>query len=360
MRVRVMDFGIFLPIANNGWIISKNSPQYMPTFELNKEVTIKAENMGLDFVLSMVKFRGYGGETEHWDYAMDSFNMMAGLAAVTERIGIYATVQPLTLHPAMAARMAATIDDISNGRFGMNVVAGWNKYEYSQMGLWPGDEFYNDRYDYAEEWLTVVKGLWDNGRLTHKGKYFDLDDCLCQPSPVNKSNPPIVCAGMSEKGLRFTVKHCNVNFVAGDLEQITSVSAKGKEIAAEMEKEIKTYALYTLITADTDEEAQSIYQHFIDGTDQDSFSGLQTARSNDKAGSTTEKLLGDIYLAPTLTGSPETIVDFIEHLSTNTEVDGLLFAFPDFIKDTDYFEKKILPLIEARGLRNKVIERIEA
>jgi len=45
----------------------------------------------------------------------------------------------------MAARMAATIDDISNGRFGMNVVAGWNKYEYSQMGLWPGDEFYDER-----------------------------------------------------------------------------------------------------------------------------------------------------------------------------------------------------------------------
>jgi len=191
--------------------------------------------------------------------------------------------------------------------------------------------------------LTVVKGLWEKDRLTHKGKYFDLDDCFCQPTPASKSNIPIVCAEMSEKGLRFTVKHCNVNFVAGDVEQVTNVSANGKRIAAEMGKEIKTYALYTVIAANTDEEAQGIYQHFIDGTDQDSFSGLQTAKSNDKDGSTTGKLLGDIYLAPTLTGSPKTIVDFIERLANETEVAELLFAFPDFIKDTKYFEENILP-----------------
>lgn len=351
-----MDFGIFLPIANNGWIISKNSPQYMPTFELNKEITLMAEKMDLDFVLSMVKFRGYGGETEHWDYAMDSFNLMAGLAAVTEKIGIYATMQPLTMHPAMAARMAATIDDISNGRFGINVVAGWNKYEYSQMGLWPGDEFYNERYDYADEWLNIVKSLWEKGRLTHKGKYFELDDCLCQPVP--KTAPSIICAGMSETGLNFTVRQCDINFVAGDLEQITTVSADAKRIAAEMGKEIKTYAVYTLIAADTDEESNGIFQYFIDGTDSDSFNGLQDARSNDKAGSTTEKLLGDIYLAPTLVGSPETIADTIEHLSNETDVDGLIFTFPDFIEGMKYFEAKILPLLDERGLRNKVMQKL--
>lgn len=352
----MMDFGIFLPIANNGWIISKNSPQYMPTFELNKQVTLMAEKMDLDFVLSMVKFRGYGGETEHWDYAMDSFNLMAGLAAITEKIGIYATMQPLTMHPAMAARMAATIDDISKGRFGINVVAGWNKYEYSQMGLWPGDEFYNDRYDYADEWINVVKGLWEKGRLTHKGKYFDLDDCLCQPVP--KSSPSIICAGMSEKGLEFTVRQCDINFVAGDLEQITKVSADGKRIANQIGKEIKTYAVYTVITADTDEEANKIFQHFIDGADKESYNGLQNARNNDKEGSTTGKLLGDIFLAPTLVGSPETIANYAEHLEKNTDVDGLIFTFPDFIDGMNYLEEKILPLLDEKGLRNKVMQNI--
>ena len=75
-----MDFGVFIPIANNGWIPSATSPQYMPTFDLNREIVQKAEKYGFKFALSMIKLRGYGGETEYWDYALESFTLMAGLA----------------------------------------------------------------------------------------------------------------------------------------------------------------------------------------------------------------------------------------------------------------------------------------
>jgi pyrimidine oxygenase len=67
-----MDFGLFLPIANNGWITSTTSPQYMPTFDLNKQIVQKAEGYDFKFALSMIKLRGYGGLTEHWDYALES------------------------------------------------------------------------------------------------------------------------------------------------------------------------------------------------------------------------------------------------------------------------------------------------
>ena len=56
-----MDIGVFIPIGNNGWLISTTSPQYMPTFELNKQIVLKAEHYGLDFALSMIKLRGFGG-----------------------------------------------------------------------------------------------------------------------------------------------------------------------------------------------------------------------------------------------------------------------------------------------------------
>ena len=97
-----MEFGVFIPIGNNGWMISKNSPQYMPSFELNKEVVQKAEAYGFGFVLSMVKLRGFGGETEFWDHNLESFTLMAGLASVTEKIQLYASVATLTMNPAMA------------------------------------------------------------------------------------------------------------------------------------------------------------------------------------------------------------------------------------------------------------------
>lgn len=115
-----MKIGVFVPIGNNGWLISTTAPQYMPTFELNKAIVQKAEHYHFDFALSMIKLRGFGGKTEFWDHNLESFTLMAGLAAVTSRIQIYATAATLTLPPAIVARMASTIDSISGGRFGVN------------------------------------------------------------------------------------------------------------------------------------------------------------------------------------------------------------------------------------------------
>ena len=178
-----MDFGVFIPIGNNGWIISETSPQYMPSFELNKTITQKAEQYDMSFVLSMVKLRGFGGKTEFWDHNLESFTLMAGLAAVTEKIQLYASVATLTLHPAMVARMAMTISDISGGRFGINIVSGWNKSEYEQMNVWPGDSHFENRYDQSSEYVHVMKDLWANGRSSFKGEFFQLDDCTVYPQP---------------------------------------------------------------------------------------------------------------------------------------------------------------------------------
>ncbi len=100
----IMEIGIFCPIGNNGWLISKNAPQYKPTFELNKQIVQRAEHYGFDFALSMIKLRGFGGETEFWDYNLESFTLMAGLAAVTSKIKIYATSATLVMPPAIVAR----------------------------------------------------------------------------------------------------------------------------------------------------------------------------------------------------------------------------------------------------------------
>ena len=108
-----MQVGVFIPIGNNGWLLSETAPQYKPTFALNKAIALKAEGYGLDFLLSMIKLRGFGGATEFWEYNLESFTLMAGLAAVTDRIKLFATSATLVTPPAIAARMASTIDSIS-------------------------------------------------------------------------------------------------------------------------------------------------------------------------------------------------------------------------------------------------------
>jgi len=81
----------------------------------------------------MIKLHGFGGKSEFRDHNLASFTLMAGLAAVTSRIKPFATVPTLAVPPAVAARLCSTIDSISNGRFGLNVITGLQRPEYSQM-----------------------------------------------------------------------------------------------------------------------------------------------------------------------------------------------------------------------------------
>src|SRR5260370_26944078 len=124
-----MELGVFIPICNNGWLISTNSPQYKPSFDLNLDVVQKAERFRFDFALSMIKLHGFGGPSQFWDYNLESFTLMAGLAAVTSRIQLFATCAVLTLPPPIAARMAVTLDSVSHPRFRVDTIAGCRRRE---------------------------------------------------------------------------------------------------------------------------------------------------------------------------------------------------------------------------------------
>ena len=138
---------------------------------------------------------------------------MAGLAAVTHRIRLFASVTVLTIPPPIVARMAVTIDSISHGRFGINIVSGWHAAEYSQMGLWPGDTFFGERYDYSTEYVRVLRELWNGGRSDFKGRYFQMDDCRLLPKPSREIE--IVSAGQSDRGMQFTAEYGNYAFCLG-------------------------------------------------------------------------------------------------------------------------------------------------
>jgi len=173
-----MKIGVFIPIGSRGWLISTTSPKTMPSYDLNRTVVQRAEFYGLDFALSMVKLRGYDGPSEYWVHNLESFTLMAGIAAVTRRIQLFASVAVLTMPPALVARMAMTIDSIAPGRFGVNIVTGWQPKEYQQMGLWPGEAHFERRYDYVSEYVQIMRELWSSGRSDFKGDFFQMDDCV--------------------------------------------------------------------------------------------------------------------------------------------------------------------------------------
>jgi len=349
-----MDFGVFIPIANNGWLISENSPQYMPSFDLNKRVVQEAEAQGFAFALSMIKLRGFGGKVEFWDHALESFTLMAGLAAVTERIKLYASTAVLTLPPAMVARMATTIDSIAPGRFGINIVSGWASGEYTQMGLWPGDEYFGYRYDYSTEYVTVMKELFEKGRSDFTGRYFQMEDCVLSPQPSGHID--IVCAGQSERGMRMVAELGDYNFILSpgvNDPQVYAESTQRLAAAAERTgRDVGSLPLFMAIMADTDEEARAKWDSYQAGADAGALGymaeeGGKDANADESGTARTINLPeGAVnFNMATLVGSYETVARQIDQVAAMPGVKGMMFTFDDFEQGVHDFGTKVKPLL---------------
>jgi pyrimidine oxygenase len=348
--VRPLDLGIFLPNAKGGGIMATGSPpQFFPTFEMNKKITMMAEDAGFQFALSMVKWRGFGGQTGHWDYSLESFNLMAGLASVTSRIELYASVAIPTVHPAVIAKMTATIDDISKGRFGVNIVSGWNKLEYSQMGLWGGDEYFKRRYEYATEYLNILRALWRDERVNYKSDFFTLDDCKSYPKPGR--DIPILCAGQSDRGIRFTAEHADFGFLGGQddsLEDLGRLNGKLHDVAEGFGRKVGAYVLLTVIADETDEKAFARRDYLIETSDKEAMAEWARVAGMDFSRATYKDLAVQTFMAiPFVAGSYQTIASYLDAMAERG-LAGVCFIFPDYENDLKIVVDKVVPLMKYR------------
>lgn len=362
-----MKVGVFIPIGNNGWLISETAPQYMPTFELNKQVVQRAEHYGFDFALSMIKLRGFGGKTEFWEHNLESFTLMAGLAAVTSKIQLFATAATLTLPPAIVARMAATIDSISNGRFGINLVTGWQRPEYSQMGLWPGDEFFSTRYEYLAEYAQVLRDLWGTGHSDLKGKYFTMEDCRVSPKP--QADMKIICAGSSDAGMAFSAQYADYNFCFGKGVNTPSAFAPTTErlraATARSGREVNSCVLFMIIAEETEAAARAKWQLYKDGADQEALQWLgdQAAVDTRSGSDTNVRQMSDPTSAVninmgTLVGSFEQVAAMLDEVATVPGTEGVMLTFDDFLEGIEKFGQRIQPLMNCRLAINDALKEI--
>lgn len=347
-----IDLGVFMPTTAGSLIISKGSPpQSAPTWELNRKVAKIADDAGMDFLLAQVKWRGYGGETGHWDSALEAFTLMSAVGAVTTNIKIVASVAVRTIPPAVLAKMAATACDICGDRFIVNIVAGWNKFEYAQMGLWSDDDFFLNRYEYADEYLTILKRLWTEDRVNFEGKHFTLEDCISYPKPPRI--PEIVCAGQSPGALDFVSRQANYSFIGrmnDTAEQLGEVAGKISDMAAAHDRSVKSLTLLTVIMAPTDEEAMAKKQGFLDNRDEAAIGEWLRVSGFDKNREDYQTLPPEVTTfmsVPFIAGSYQTVADHLDALAANG-VAGVCLSFPDFESDTPEFIKNVMPLIKCR------------
>jgi pyrimidine oxygenase len=346
------EYGIFLPIGDGGWIMSERSPRPENIYEYNRDAARLAEQHGLDFIMSMAKWRGYGGSTEHWGRSLESMTMMAALAEATSRVKVWATVHTICFHPALTAKIFATLDQVSGGRAGMNIVVGAYTDEFRQMGLWPEHLQHDDRYRYTAEWITVVSRLWSEDSIDFDGEFFHLADCRSQPHPMVR--PTLICAGSSPVGIDFTTTHCDGAFVgAPDHETLRATSDKVHDLAASKGRTTKTYAMMTVVMDETDAKAARRVAWYEETADlvaienlTRTYSSIATVNAKEARQASTNRG----FQTERIIGSPDTVAEQLEELSDATGVDGLMLIFPNFRDDLDAFGEAVMPMLRRTQL----------
>ncbi|MFJ3308844.1 LLM class flavin-dependent oxidoreductase [Streptomyces sp. NPDC086549] len=180
-------------------------PTRQPSYEEIRALARQAESAAFDSVwcFDHLLFREGGGPTEGiWE----SWTTLTALAEATSRIELGTLVLCTAFrNPAVLAKMAATLDSISNGRLILGLGAGWHRPEFEAFGL----EF-DHRAERFEEALTIIASLLRTGRAEFDGRYSWVHGGELRPRGVRASGPPILVGAFGPRMLRATARHADL------------------------------------------------------------------------------------------------------------------------------------------------------
>ncbi len=261
---------------------------------------------------------------------------------------IWATAHTLLHNPAVVAKMITTLDHISGGRAGLNIVAGAYREEFAQMGAWDEALDHDDRYVLAEEWTRLIKRLWSEPSVTYHGRFFNFEDCVSDPKPLSRPRPDLICAGISDRGFRFSVQESDACFIGGrSWDEPRDYSRRAKALAAELGTTIKTYAMCTLVYAETDAKAEQLADRYRDGKDMGAIINMLKSWGVPPERLSAVAEQQGPFMTQTMIGSPATCAEKVEEFISHCELDGLMMIFPDFVEGLRMFGSEIMPRLQA-------------
>lgn len=353
-----LQFAYWVPNVSGGLVVSKvpqrtdHSPAY------NIDAAKAAERYGFDYALTQVRYlASYGADAQH---ESTSFSQL--LLANTERLKVIAAVHPGFWQPAVLAKLAATAQEWSNGRFALNVVSGWFKKEFTDLGeLWLDHE---ERYRRSEEFIEVLKGAWSQDDFTFRGDFYRTRDLTFRPQP--SPAPEIFQGGNSTSARHMAGRLSDVYFMNGNTVQ--NVAEQTNEVggyAADHGRRTRFGLNGFAVVRDTEQEARSVVQEIIDNADEqkvrdfgDAVKQAGSASSDGKgmwAGSEFKDLVqyNDGFKTG-LIGTPEQVAARIMEYK-RAGVDIILTGFLHVREEVERFGRDVIPLV--RELEAKEAER---
>lgn len=323
----------------------------------NREAARLADAAGIEFLLPIARWLGYGGVTDRHGTSFETLSWASALLAVTKEIVAFATVHVPLVNPVFAAKSCVTADHVGRGRFGLNVVSGWNVEEFSMFGAQLLE--HDDRYGYSEEWVSIVKKIWSEQKLfDHSGKYFELKHVGGKPKPWGGTRPLLMSAGSSPTGRAFASRHADCLFMViadegkladeivalrGD-KQGLGVFASGHLMCRATPKETKEYYHYLVHEKGDWEAAESVIRKRIAGDGR--------SLPQERLHAMMERFISGGGTFPVI-GSYDEVAATFKRLS-DAGLDGMAISTVNYVQEMPIIRDEVLPRLVRLGLREPV------
>src|SRR5437763_5474837 len=354
-----LKIGLFGANCSSGRAVTLVPERWSGNWPDNRKLATMADAAGLDFLLPIGRWKGYGGTTDYQGATLETVTWATGLLASTKRITVFGTLHAPLFNPVIAAKAMVTADHIGEGRFGLNIVVGWNEGEFEMFGVKQRD--HEQRYEYAQEWIDVIKMIWsDKEDFDFNGRYLEMTGIRGKPKPYGGTRPVIMNAGASPVGQAFAIRNCDAFFLQASrtsLDETAERVANAKARAQEQGRELGVYTVGVITCRPTRKEAEDYFHYSIvehaDWSAVDSILALKdispatvpmeeylTKRSQYAQG------MGGLPIV----GDPDHVARQLIDLS-KAGLTGIAVSFVNYIDELPFFCNEVLPRLERAGIR---------
>jgi alkanesulfonate monooxygenase SsuD/methylene tetrahydromethanopterin reductase-like flavin-dependent oxidoreductase (luciferase family) len=347
--------GLFSANADGGLAITTVDERWRAGWTENVALARMADEAGYDFLLPIARWRGFGGATRVREHSFETFTWAAGLAAITRHIGLFMTVHVPLVHPVYAAKALATVDHISGGRSGLNIVCGWNPAEFAMFGASVGAEGYAQ----AAEWIEIVERAYASEEpFDFDGRFYTLKGVVSRPASLQVPRPVVMNAAFGAPGRDFAARHCDFLFSTfSDIEDGAKHVADIGERAAKVGRHVGIYTVAHVVCRGSQAEAEDYYERYAvreadhGAVDQHMAGKKQFAHSHDERvfDLYRKRFAGGAGTFP-LVGTPQRVADDLIRIAAQG-YQGAALSFVNYIDELPFFSARVLPLLRGAGLR---------
>ncbi|HTK61675.1 MAG TPA: LLM class flavin-dependent oxidoreductase [Pseudonocardia sp.] len=346
--------GLFGMTVSGGISMTDLDGVFELSWQATRDVARQADAAGLDLLVPVARWRGYGGRLNPNGESYETFTWAAGIAAVTSRIVVTATAHAPAIHPLVAAKQSATVDAISGGRFALNAVMGWFRTELDMFGVQTLE--HDDRYRFGDEWMAVIDRLWSSREpFDHNGAVFQLAGAVSSPRPPVR--PLVLNAGASPAGIEFSARHADVNFatIIG-VEQARGLVESIRAAADAQGRRVRVMTYGTVVIGDTEADARRRYQDILDHGDLEAARnfmhhvGLNSASFEAHIAAALDEHFISSGGGYPVVGTAEQVADQLAAMY-EAGLEGFLMGGVPYDGMLARFEAEVLPELRKRGLR---------